>query len=404
MMKRVFPVIAVAVFSTMLGMGILNPIMALYAKEDLGAVGIWIGLIGGGYHLSRAVLMPLIGRWSDQKGRKIFLGVGLFLYAGISVLYIFAENLPWLFTARLLHGAVSGMIIPVARAWVADISPRGQESRWQGYFNTAFFTGSATGPFLGGLLSDIWNIDAAFAAMGALNLIAFLLVMIFLRDAPERKEGKRPKLSFRALGSNRLFLALFIQRTALELSIATFIFFLPLFADGELGLSRTYIGALVGGALLLTSWLQLFTGRIADRFDKRKLIIMSNLLTFTVIALIPHASSVGVLVALIVVRSLGGAISMPSAAGLNVFLGRRYGMGSTIALLGLATSVGMGIGPIVAGPIYDFGGGITSVFYYAAGVGFVGLLGFAILSAREDLSDEPPAPESPSGSVPATDS
>ena len=404
MMKRVFPVIALAVFSTMLGMGILNPIMALYAKEDLGAVGIWIGLIGGGYHVSRAVLMPLIGRWSDRKGRRTFLGIGLFLYAGISVLYIFADNLPWLFTARLLHGAVSGMIIPVARAWVADISPRGQESRWQGYFNTAFFTGSATGPFLGGALSDIWNIDAAFAAMGALNFVAFLLVMIFLRDAPERKEGKRPKLSFRALGKNRLFLALFVQRTALELGIATFIFFLPLYADGALGLSKTYIGALIGGALLLTSWLQLFTGRIADRFDKRKLIIMSNFLTFTVIALIPHAGSVGILIALIVVRSLGGAISMPAAAGINIFLGRKYGMGSTIALLGLATSVGMGLGPIVAGPIYDFGGGITSVFYYAAGVGFTGLLAFAILSARVDMSDEPPEPQSPADSAPAEDS
>ncbi len=168
MLKRVFPVIAVAVFTTMLGMGILNPIMALYAQQDLGAVGIWIGLIGGGYHVSRAVLMPLIGRWSDRKGRKIFLGVGLFLYAGISLLYIFADNLPWLFAARLLHGAVSGMIIPVARAWVADISPRGQESRWQGYFNTAFFTGSATGPFLRGGLADIWYNHPPLGACGGL--------------------------------------------------------------------------------------------------------------------------------------------------------------------------------------------------------------------------------------------
>ena len=166
----------------MLGMGILAPVMPLFVN-DMGAPGIWLGLIGGGYHVSRAILMPFIGRWSDRRGRKIFLGSGLILYAGISLLYIFAENLPWLLGVRLFHGLVSGMIIPVARAWVGEISPLGEEGRWQGYFNTAFFSGAAAGPILGGFLMDIFNIDVAFAAMGVMNLIAFLAVVFFLPES-----------------------------------------------------------------------------------------------------------------------------------------------------------------------------------------------------------------------------
>ena len=128
MIKKTFPIIALATFSTMLGMGILAPVMPLFVN-DMGASGIWLGLIGGGYHVSRAILMPFIGRWSDRQGRKIFLGSGLFLYAGISLLYIFAGNLPCLLGVRLLHGLVSGMIIPVARAWIGEISPPGEEGR-----------------------------------------------------------------------------------------------------------------------------------------------------------------------------------------------------------------------------------------------------------------------------------
>ena len=77
MIKKVFPIIGLSVFSSMLGMGILHPILPIYAA-DMGATGIWIGLIAGAYSITRAILMPLIGRWSDRRGRKVFLGVGLF--------------------------------------------------------------------------------------------------------------------------------------------------------------------------------------------------------------------------------------------------------------------------------------------------------------------------------------
>lgn len=388
MIKKTFPIIAAATFSTMLGMGILAPVMPLFVS-DMGASGMWLGLIGGGYHVSRAILMPFIGRWSDRRGRKMFLGAGLLLYAGISLLYIFAENLPWLLGVRLFHGLISGMIIPVARAWVGELSPPGEEGRWQGYFNTAFFSGAAGGPILGGFLMDIFNIDIAFAAMGALNLIALLAVVFFLPEPKARQVSQRPSPSFRKLGNNRLFWALFAQRSALELCIATFIFFLPIFAAGTIGLEAKWIGLLLGGALLLTSWLQLLTGRLADKFDRRKLIIIGNLSTFTVIALIPLFPNVAALVLLIFIRSLGGALSMPSASALSVQLGRKFGMGSTIALLGLATSVGMGIGPIAAGPVYDYLGGISSVFYYASGMGLIGLTIFTILSKRALPEKEP---------------
>lgn len=224
MIKKVFPVIGLAVFSSMLGVGILTPILPIYAK-DLGATGLWIGVISGSYSISRALVMPLVGRWSDRKGRKVFLGVGLFIYALVSMLYIISDSLPSLLVTRLVQGAVSGMIIPVARAWIGDISPVGEEGRWQGYFNTAFFSGSAAGPFLGGTLAEVFNIDYAFAAMGVMNMVSFLAVTIFLKENLERKVSERPRPSFRALSRSPLFNALFIQRTTLEIGMAVYTVF-----------------------------------------------------------------------------------------------------------------------------------------------------------------------------------
>ncbi|MFH0941407.1 MAG: MFS transporter [Chloroflexota bacterium] len=382
MVKKVFPVIGLAVFSTMLGVGILTPILPIYAS-DLGATGVWIGIIAGSYSVSRALVMPLVGRWSDRKGRKVFLGVGLLIYAVVSLLYIVSDSLLSLLIVRLIQGAVSGMIIPVARAWIGDISPEGEEGRWQGYFNTAFFSGSAAGPFLGGTLADLFNIDYAFAAMGVMNLISFLAVTIFLRDIIERKPADRPRPSFRALSRSPLFKALFIQRSTLEIGMAIYIVFLPLWAYQELALSRLYIGALVGGALLVSSWLQLLTGQLADKFDRRKLVVMGTIFNFAMVAAVPLAGSLVALVVLIILRSLGGAISMPGHAALSVTLGRRFGMGSTIAILSLATSVGMAVGPILAGFIHDYLGGIEATFYFGAGIGIIGVAFFGWLGYRE---------------------
>jgi len=323
-------------------------------------------------------------------GRKVFLGIGLFAYALISLLYIVSDNLTFLLVTRLIQGVASGMIVPVARAWIGDISPAGEEGRWQGYFNTAFFSGAAAGPFLGGTLADLFNIDYAFAAMGMMNLISFLAVIIFLKENIERNQAARPKPSFRTLSRTPMFKALFVHRATLEIGMAIYLVFLPLLAYQELDMSKLYIGALVGGALLISSWMQLLTGRLADKYDRRKLVVVGTVFNFAMVALVPFAGSVAVLVALIFLRSLGGAIAMPGHAALSVALGRRFGMGSTIAILALATSLGMAAGPILAGFVHDYLGGINSTFYFAGGIGIIGAILFRWFGYREDrVAPEP---------------
>ena len=134
----------------MLGLGIIAPILPLYADE-MGATGLWIGLVFGGFSISRALLIPIIGRLSDQRGRKIFLCTGLFLYTVVSLGYILIKTIPELIAIRLIHGAVSGMIIPIVRAWIGDAAPEGTEGKWMGYFNATFFIGIGAGPLLGGV-------------------------------------------------------------------------------------------------------------------------------------------------------------------------------------------------------------------------------------------------------------
>jgi len=75
MIKKVFIVLTFCMFSSTLGIGVVSPLLPLYA-QDLGATGIWLGLIFSAYAMSNSVFVPIAGRLSDQRGRKIIQETG----------------------------------------------------------------------------------------------------------------------------------------------------------------------------------------------------------------------------------------------------------------------------------------------------------------------------------------
>ena len=378
MIKKVFPVLALCVFSAMLGVGIIAPLLPLYA-ENLGATGIWLGVIFAGFFISRAIVTPIIGRLSDRSGRKLFLCTGLLIYSVISLGYIWAGDVLQLTVVRLIQGAAGGMILPIAQAYIGDISPEGEEGKWMGYFNAAFFTGFGFGPLMGGVLTDHFGMDVAFYTMGVLNLLAFLVAALFLPEIRREKMAVSPHPSFKKMGSSGIVKGLFSFRLSFALGRGAFTCFIPIFAAVYLNLSPTLIGILLAVNILLMALLQVYGGGIADRFNRRALVVSGSVINLISLALIPLADNFRQLLGLCALGGFGGAVSMPAASALTIEEGRKFGMGSTIAIFTMAMSIGMAVGPLVGGAIVDFLN-IDSVFYFAAGVGLIGASLFAWFS------------------------
>jgi len=374
MIKKVFPILALSIFSAMLGVGIIAPLLPLYA-DSLGATGIWLGVIFAGFSISRAIFMPIIGRLSDRDGRKRFICTGLLIYSIISLGYIWADTILQLTLVRLIQGAAAGMIIPIAQAYVGDIAPEGEEGKWMGYFNAAFFTGFGFGPLMGGILTDHFGMNAAFFTMGGLNLLAFLVTARFIPETRQRK-AVRPRLSFKETSTSGMVKGLFSFRLGYSTGRGAFATFLPIFAAACIDLSPTLIGVLLAINILLTSLLQVYSGNIADRFNRRVLVALGSLINLIFLALIPFTRNFWQLLGLCIFGGLGGAISMPASSALTIEEGRKFGMGSTIAIFTMAMSIGMAIGPILGGIIVDYIN-INSVFYFAAATGLLGTILFS---------------------------
>jgi len=370
MIKKVFPILAVSLFSAMLGVGLVSPLLPLFAS-DMGASGFELGMIFAGYGIANTVATPIIGRLSDRRGRKIFLSIGLLAYSIISLGYVWAASVPQLVLVRLVLGAAGAMIVPIALAYIGDLSPEGEEGKWMGYANTAFFSGFGIGPLLGGTLAERFGMNTSFYSMGGLCLLAFLVAVLFLPEIRQRKIGEKGPLSFKDMSTSPMVRGLFSFRLVQALGRGSVMTFLPIFAATYIGLGTTLIGILLTANILPMIALLALAGRLADRFNRKTLVILGNLIYLITLVLIPLANTFWQQLWLCFPRAIGGAISIPAATALTVEEGRKFGMGSTISILMMAMGIGMAVGPPLSGVIAD-SVDINAVFYFGGAAGLIG--------------------------------
>lgn len=374
MEKRIFTVLFIAVFATMLGAGIIEPFMAIYA-ESLGANGLMIGLIFGSFTLSRALFTPFIGRISDFKGRKNLLLIGLAGYTVLSFFYAAASTITSLTVVRFLHGLASAMVLPIAMAYIGDIAPKNQEGKYLGTFTIAFFMGLAFGPIIGGALHDAWHMNAAFYTMGAISFLSLLLLVFMLPEINAHKNTKPS--SFNTILKDKTMQAMLVFRIINAYGVAALMGFLPLLAE-KINVSIFQIGFVVTANLLVSSLFQKYFGVMADKSDKVAMLIGGSIMMMIALALMPLSNGFYALLLFNILMGLGSAISIPAGSAITAQLGRRMGMGSVMGLFNTAFGIGGGIGPIVAGLIM-LATSLAFVFLSSAAIVLAGTIVFYYL-------------------------
>jgi len=380
MHRRVYIVLFAAVFASTMGVGFIGPLLPLYAR-DLGAAGISLGMIFAGFSMARFVLTPFIGRLSDRFGRKIFLTVGLAVLSGFSLAYLSVETVGQLILVRVLHGASAGMVIPIAQAYIGDISPEGRESSFMGTFTVSLFTAFGIGPLLGGPLADRFGLSSPFVVMGALSAVAFLLVLFLLPEAGIHRERWKKRVPVREVLAHEVVIALIIFRTVIALGRGVVIPFLPFVAE-SLGASLSMIGLLLATHILLAGFLQIPFGRLADRVSKPLLMALGMAGSALAILAIPYCQTVRHLFFLQVATGIVSALGFPAAIGMAAMAGRKFGgMGTLMALFGSGMSLGLILGPLGGG---FFSGifGLDFVFKGGSLVVALGLIVFVLLMRR----------------------
>ncbi|MBT5641492.1 MFS transporter, partial [Candidatus Bathyarchaeota archaeon] len=374
-----FRVLLLSVFMAMVGLGIISPIMPNYAS-DLGASGIYIGLIYSSFSLSRAALQTPIGRLADTFSKKKIIVAGLVMYAVISVVYTYVTSPEMLIVVRFFHGVGSSMMMPVAMAYAMNLTPKGEEGKYMGYLNTALFSGFGAGPFIGGYIYENYNTNMVFNTMTVLVLFSLTLTILLVPDEESlgMKRRKEP-VPIRVILANRTLTSILIYRAVNALGRGTIMSFLPLYVVQILGLSSTYIGVILSTGIFLNAFLQTPMGILADRVNKKALLIGGGLLSAVgYVYLVQTGTITEIFVARMVV-SMGSALAMPAVTAIIAKEGRELGSGSTVGVFNTAMSIGQIIGPIFSGFLLD-AYGMGSVFYFSGFISVLSVVSLWIMS------------------------
>lgn len=374
--RRVFVVLFISIFVTMAGVGIIAPYLPIYAKE-LGASGTMIGMIFAGFSMARLVLMPIFGRWSDKKGRKIFIAVGFLFYTAISGLFILASSAWELMVVRMLHGASAAMILPIAMAYIGEISKDKHEARSMNFITIALFMGFGVGPLAGGFIHDSLGIALNFASLGVASFIAFLLVVFFLPNLKMNEfcggKNKEPS-KYREIFSNRIMRGIVLFRLSNALGRGCLMAFMPLLASVKLGLNSVQIGVIISCNLVLSGALQTVFGKMADKVDRVKMAAIGNLFAAVALLMIPFSRNIYELFLTNLAMGISGAVTIPAASGIVVSEGKKhFSMGSVMSLYNMAMSMGLAAGPLLGGLIQD-ATNIINVFVFASATAVLGTI------------------------------
>jgi MFS family permease len=368
-----FAILAATMFISMLGFGFIVPLLPIYA-DTLGANSVQLGLIVASSSFSNLLCLPFMGPLSDRFGRKGFLLCGLLILGCAFLGLAWVKDIEHLILLRCIQGIAMSMHLPVAQAYLGDLTPVGEEGRWMGYLNAILFGGVGAGPFFGGMMNDLFGFQSVFLISALLLFLSFLLTLIFLKGGKQRQQRARRSVSLGLLWRNKTLRAVVILQMGSGMMTGVSMAFLPVLATVKLGLSTTLVGLILASRTPI-SMLQTVSGRFADTHNRKIQMTAGSLTSAIALVLITFCGSFWTLLASFTLLALGTVMLQPASSAYMLEEGRRSGMGAMMSMLLMSMQLGASLGPVAMGRVAD-AFGQPAAFHSAAAINGVALLAF----------------------------
>ncbi|RUO75959.1 MFS transporter [Idiomarina seosinensis] len=159
----------------MLGLFLIMPVLAIYAREYPDYSALLMGITLGAYGLTQALLQIPLGMLSDRVGRRPIIIGGLCVFIIGSVVAAMADSLWMVAVGRAIQGL--GAIAAAILAMAADVSREQQRTKVMAIIGMciglAFALAMVAGPLLGSWLglSGLFWFTAASGVVGIIVLV-----------------------------------------------------------------------------------------------------------------------------------------------------------------------------------------------------------------------------------------
>jgi len=381
-------VVVMTLFIDATGFGMIIPLLPFYA-ETFQAGSAALGVLIASFPLMQFIFSPILGKISDNIGRKPVLIISILTSAGSFVLFAVANSFFILLLSRIVAGLATET--GVGQAYIADITSKKERAAGIGKVGAAHGAGFIIGPAIGGFLS-VYGFSAPGFAAVFLTMINLLFVLFFL---PESLRQKDPILQVVADSNDGFLRRLLNAFSRPMISTVLVIFFIVFLSWSAIPVIMPLLGVIYFGfgsvemsyffiymGIIQIMWQGLIIGRLTEKTGEEQLIAFGPLLLMLGIFLMPLIPNIVVFVFSLTIISLGSGmmrIVVPS------FISKISPVNEQGGILGVTNgvaSIARVPGPLIAGFLFEFAGSTAPFFASAAMLMVAFGFGFRVRARR----------------------
>ena len=297
---------------------------------ELGASLDEIAWVSTGYIVASVIVMPMTGWLAAYFGRKRYFATSIGIFTVASFFCGASHSLDTLILWRLVQGVGGGALLTTSQAIIYEAFPRREIGMAMAVFGMGVMVGPTLGPTLGGWLTDAYSWPWIFYINLPIGVVAAAMVVAYVHDAEHHVKATNIDflgiaLLITAIGSLQYVLehgqgeGWFESSTILTLSVVTAlamillvwreltveepvidfrvlrhremavgttigvfmgvalfgsVFVLPIYLQGMLRMTAWQTGWVILPGALATAFSMAVAGRLANRFDARRMIMV----------------------------------------------------------------------------------------------------------------------------------
>ena len=342
----------VVVFVVLSGLGVVLPIMALYARSfgvGYGGTGILLGAFGFARLFGDLGAGSIIAR----KGERWTGAVGMAFLAVCATATGLAPNYPFAVVSWGLGGIGSAIVFASLFSYILRAAPEGKTARTLSYFFAAFNIGIVAGGAVGGAVANKFGLAAPLFVYVGLLAVAIVLYLVLVPNLPPREHDPDAPIEKMSLGKMLripgFITAIFLNLTYLWVVVAIFDTLIPLFAHDALGASTAAVGLLYSITVGAEFFVLFPAGSWADKFGRKKVLVPSLAALVAMIVLLPFSTSLVMMGFMLVAFAVTtGVTGVPPAAVLSDVVPSEHS-GRGVGIFRFCGDLGFFLGPIVTG-------------------------------------------------------